>query len=203
MQRDDACTCKTRGAPRTEQRVTLRFLGRLPVPGAVVASGACNQSHAQGALVFGGAPRTEQRVTLPLHGRVTVQEGAVQGVVLVAHFCRTARRCLHLQEWHDCAVQCSVAVAKPYRAAQRCLHLQSWHDSEVQDTVAVAKPCGAARRSMQLQDWHDCAVQGTVLVEILWRSAKMRALARRPGLRGARCRACEESCDAARRCLHL
>ena len=70
VQRDDACTCKTRGAPRTEQRVTLRFLGRLPVPGAVVASGACNQSHAQGALVFGGAPRTEQRVTLPLHGRV-------------------------------------------------------------------------------------------------------------------------------------
>ena len=157
MQRDDACTCKTRGAPRTEQRLTLRFHGRLPVPGAVVASGACSQSHAQGALVFGGAPRTEQRVTLPLHGRVTVQEGAVQGVVLVAHFCRTARRCLHLQEWHDCAVQCTVAVAKPYRAAQRCVHLHSWHDSEVKSTVAVAKSCGAARRCVHLQDWHDKA----------------------------------------------
>ena len=127
------------------------------MPGAVVASGACNQSHAQGALVFGGAPRTEQRVTLPLHGRVTVQEGAVQGIVLVANFCRTARRCLHLQEWHDCAVQCSVAVAKPYRAAQRCVHLHSWHDSEVKSTVAVAKSCGAARRCVHLQDWHDKA----------------------------------------------
>ena len=152
VQRDDACTCKTRGAPRTEQRVILRSYGRLPVPGAVVASGACNQSHAQGALVFGGAPRTEQSVTLPLHGRVTVQEGAVQGIVLVAKFCRTARRCLHLQEWHDCAVQCTVAVAKPYRAAQRCVHLHSWHDSEVKSTVAVAKSCGAARRCVHLQD---------------------------------------------------
>ena len=135
----------------------------------MVASGACNQSHAQGALVFGGAPRTEQRVTLPLHGRVTVQEGAVQGIVLVAKFCRTARRCLHLQEWHDCAVQCTLAVAKHYRAARRCVYLQSWHDSEVISTVAVAIPCGAARRCVHLQDWHG---QGVVAVAKLYGAAR-------------------------------
>ena len=64
------------------------------------------------------------------------------------------------------AVQGTVEVAKPYGAARRCMQLQDWHDCAVQGTVLVEILWRSAKM-LALQDVQDCAVRGAVLAKNL------------------------------------
>ena len=90
-------------------------------------------------------------------------------------------------------LRCSATM----RALARLARLRGARHRGGGQTLRCSATIHATSRLARLRGARHCACGNLVA------QREDACIARRPGLRGARCRACEKSCDAARRCLNL
>ena len=222
MQHEDACTCKA--------GTTARCNAPWRWPNLAVQredEAPARLARQRGVRHRGGGQTLRCSATIRALARLARQRGARhrgggQPLRCSATIHATSRLA-RLRGTRHCACgnlvaqredACTCKTSRTARCKVPCLRRILRCSATMRALARVVRQCGARHRGGGQTLRYSATIHATSRLARL-RGARHCAcgnlvaqcedacIARRPGLRGARCRACEKSCDAARRCLNL